>query len=80
MYCAPDVAENKIDGKDMFTFGQQNWVNLIYLNICIIFHEAENNNLGAVGCDYLSRAQMGEIQQIYLCIYCEKVGKNKIQD
>ena len=52
----PDLEGNGIEGKDLSTFPQYNWVNLSYLNIGTFLHEVEVNNLGPVGCGYLSRA------------------------
>ena len=61
MYRISDLDQNEIEGKDLSTFGQHNWANLRYLNICTSLHEVAFNNLGPVGCDYLSRAEMREI-------------------
>ena len=57
----PDLGWNRIEGKDLSTFGQYNWSNIIYLDICTLLHEVEKNNIGPVGCGYLSRAEMGGI-------------------
>ena len=57
----PDLDGNKIEGKDLSTFSQYNWANIRELNIRTLLHEVEHNNLGPVGCGYLSRAQMGGI-------------------
>ena len=57
----PDLDGNWIEGKDLSTFGQQNWANLYYLGICTLLHEVEGNNLGPDGCGYLSRAEMGRL-------------------
>ena len=54
----PDLAANGIEGKDLSTFGQYNWANLIQLDIRTLLHEVDRNNLGPVGCGYLSRAEM----------------------
>lgn len=39
--------------------GKSNLPKHLYL-----FHDTENNNLGAVGCEYLAHAQMRELQHI----------------
>ena len=57
----PDLDWNKIEGEDLSTFGQHNWANLRLLNICTLLHEVDENNLGPIGCGYLSRAKMGRI-------------------
>ena len=61
MYCMPELAQNKMEDKDISTFGQYNWANIRDLYICTLFREAELNNLGPIGCGYLSRAQMNGI-------------------
>ena len=55
----PDLEGNGIEGEDLSTFGQHNWANLCHLSICTLLHEVDDNNLGPVGCGYLSRAEMG---------------------
>ena len=60
-YCMPDLDDNGIDGKDLSTFGQHNWASLRQLHICTLLHEVDKNNLGPVGCGYLSRAEIGGI-------------------
>ena len=57
----PDLDANGIEGKDLSTFGQHNWANLQFLSICTLLHEVVDNNLGPVGCHYLSQAEMGGI-------------------
>ena len=61
MYCMPDLDGNGIEGKDLSTFGQHNWANLRFLNIRTLLHEEGDNNIGPIGCQYLSRAEMGSI-------------------
>ena len=72
MYCMLDLALNNIEGEDLSTFGQHNWASLRDLDIRILLYEVEGNNLGPVGCHYLSRAQMGGIYEINLCTFCLK--------
>ena len=57
----PDLDWNGIEGKDLSTFGQYNWANIRSLFIRTLLHEVEENNLGPVGCGYLSRAEMGGV-------------------
>ena len=57
----PDLDENRIEGEDLSTFGQHNWAILSYIDIRTLLHEVDDNNLGPVGCGYLSRAEMSGI-------------------
>ena len=66
----PDLDGNKIEGKDLLTFGHFNWANLRYLQIRTLLHEAEDNHIGPVGCHYLSRAQMNGLSDILLRNFC----------
>ena len=66
----PDLDGNGIEGKDLSTFGQYNWANLSTLWICTLHPEVEHNNLGPVGCHYLSRAEMGRLSLISLSTFC----------
>ena len=47
----------------------------VYLSV-----KLDKNNIGVLGCSYLSQASKGGLEEIDLGIFVKKVGHNKVDD
>ena len=68
-----DVGENRIGDRELSTFPSHGWTSLIRrLNRGTCPDEVVGNNIGAVGCSYLSQADMRGLELISLSTFVEK--------